>query len=64
MESGLMMVLHSVIIGILLYLFMVFILGQKQIVAENRSIVLAAFVLIYMIAFGHGLPTSINKNLL
>jgi hypothetical protein len=64
MESGLTMLLHSVIIGILLYLFMVFILGQKQIVAENRSIVLAAFVLIYMIAFGHGLPSSINKNLL
>ena len=64
MESGLTMLLHSVIIGILLYLFMIFILGQKQIVAENRSIVLAAFVLIYMIAFGHGLPSSINKNLL
>ena len=64
MESGLTMLLHSVIIGILLYLFMFFILGQKQIVAENRSIVLAAFVLIYMIAFGHGLPSSINKNLL
>jgi len=58
-----MMILHSVIIGILLYLFMIYILGQKQIVAENRSILLAAFVLIYMILFGHGLPTSINKNL-
>ena len=64
MESGLTMVLHSVIIGILLYLFMIYILGQKQMVAENRSIVLAAFVLIYMIMFGHGMPTSINKNLL
>lgn len=63
MENGRMMVLHSLIIGILLYLFMIFILGQKQIVAENRSILLAAFVLIYMILFGHGLPTSINKNL-
>lgn len=63
MESGLIMVLHSVIIGILLYLFMLYILGQKQMIAENRSIVIAAFVLIYMIAFGHGLPTSINKNL-
>lgn len=56
------MVLHSVIIGILLYLFMIYILGQKQSIAENRSIVLAAFVLIYMILFGHGLPTSINKD--
>jgi len=64
MESGLTMVLHSVIIGILLYLFMLYLLKQKQSVAENRSIVIAAFVLIYMIVFGHGMPTSINKNLL
>ena len=63
MENGRMMLLHSVIIGILLYLFMIFILGQNQIVAENRSILLAAFILAYMILFGHGLPTSINKNL-
>jgi len=58
-----MMILHSVIIGILLYFFMIYILGQKQNVAENRSILLAALVLVYMILFGHGLPTSINKNL-
>jgi ACR3 family arsenite efflux pump ArsB len=63
MEPGRTMLLHSVIIGILLYLFMVFILGQKQIVAENRSILLAALILVYMILFGHGLPTSVNKNL-
>jgi len=58
-----MMLLHSLIIGVLLYLFMFFILGQRQIVSENRSILLAAFILIYMILFGHGLPSSINKNL-
>lgn len=58
-----MMVLHSVIIGILLYFFMTFILGQTQIVAENRSILAGAVVLAYMILFGHGLPNSINKNL-
>ena len=63
MESGLMMLMHSVIIGILLYLIMTFILCQKQVVAENRSILLAAMILIYMILFGHGLPGSINKNL-
>jgi ACR3 family arsenite efflux pump ArsB len=63
MENGRMMVLHSAIIGILLYLFMIFILGQNQIVAENRSILMAAVILAYMILFGHGLPTSINKNL-
>ena len=63
MENGLTMLLHSVIIGIFLYLFMIFLLGQKQNVAENRSILLAALILVYMILFGHGLPTSINKNL-
>jgi hypothetical protein len=63
MEKGRTMVLHSAIICILLYLFMIFILGQNKIVAENRSILLAAIILIYMIVFGHGLPYSINKNL-
>jgi hypothetical protein len=63
METGRMMLLHSIIIGILLYLFMLFVLGQKPILAENRSILLAALILVYMILFGHGLPTSINKNL-
>ena len=63
MEKGRMMLLHSAIIGILLYLFMIFILGQNENVAENRSILLASVILIYMIVFGHGLPTSINKNL-
>jgi len=63
MEKGRMMLLHSVIIGIFLYLFMVFLLGQNENVAENRSILLAALILAYMILFGHGLPSSINKNL-
>jgi len=58
-----MMLLHSAIIGILFYVLMVFIIGQNENVAENRSILLAAVILIYMIIFGHGLPTSINKNL-
>ena len=63
MENGRMMLLHSLIIGVLLYLFMFFILGQRQHVAENRSILLAALILVYMILFGHGLPKSINRNL-
>ena len=56
-----MMVLHSVVIGVVLYVFMVFALGQQRNVAENRSILVAASVLIYMILFGHGLPTKLNK---
>ena len=63
MEKGRMMLLHSVIIGVLLYVLMFFILGQRQSVAENRSILFASLILAYMILFGHGLPGSINNNL-
>ena len=63
MERGYMMVIHSLVIGILLYLGMVFGLGQKAEVAENRSILIGAGVLIYMVLFGHGPPTKLNRML-
>ncbi len=63
MERGLIMLLHSLLIGIFIYVFMIY-LGQSQIIAENRSILLSALILVYMILFGHGLPISINKNLM
>lgn len=56
-----MMLLHSVVIGIILYFIMIFGLGQQQMVAENRSILIASGVLIYMILFGHGLPLQVNR---
>jgi len=62
MERGIIMLLHSIIIGVFMYISMIY-LGQKQIIAENRAILLSALVLIYMIIFGHGLPMTINKNL-
>lgn len=58
------MLFHSIVIGFLLYVFMIYILGQREVVAENRSILIAAVVLAYMILFGHGLPVAINKNLM
>ena len=63
MEKGRSMLLHSVIIGIILYLIMFFVLGQDQVKSENRSILLGAVILVYMILFGHDFPTSLNKNL-
>jgi hypothetical protein len=62
MERGLIMFLHSVVIGVLVYMFMIYI-GQNQVVAENRSVLLSALLLVYMILFGHGLPISINQHL-
>ena len=63
-EGGLIMILHSIIIGIILYVIMFFALKQEQGTAEARSILLAAIILVYMILFGHNLPKGINKNLL
>lgn len=64
MERGLIMLLHSVIIGLLLYVLMVFALGQSARVAEDRSVLIGALVLIYMVLFGHKLPGAINKNIM
>ncbi len=63
MERGTTMILHSVIIGIVAYLIMFYGLKQSIVVAENRSILFAAIILIYMILFGHGLPTKLNENI-
>lgn len=57
------MVLHSVIVGVVLYLIMTCLLRQQAAVAENRSILIAAVVLIYMIVFGHGLPVKMNPRI-
>ena len=62
-ERGLVMVMHSVIIGVILYAIMTFLMHQSAAVAENRSICIAAVVLIYMIVFGHGMPGHINSNI-
>ena len=62
-ERALFMVFHAVLIAIILFVFMLFVLKQSQKVAENRSILLGAIVLIYMVLFGHGLPTTLNKDI-
>jgi hypothetical protein len=62
-ERGLTMLVHSAVIGIALYVIMTLVLRQSPIVAENRSICIAAAVLIYMIVFGHGMPGRINPQL-
>lgn len=62
-ERGAIMLAHSALIGIAIYMMMRFVFNQPALVAEDRSIVIAAFVLIYMVMFGHGMPGAMNKNL-
>ena len=42
MERGLTMLMHSVLLGVLLYLVMVFLLKQNTRVAEDRSVLISA----------------------
>jgi len=56
------MLLHSVIIGSVLYLLMVYGLKQNSDVAENRSLLIGSIVLCYMLVFGHRLPSMVNIN--
>ena len=63
MERGLMMLLHALMVGIILYLVMVFGLNQEPAVAEDRSVLLGAVILVYMILFGHEMPGTVNKNI-
>jgi TRAP-type C4-dicarboxylate transport system permease small subunit len=62
-ERGVIMFAHSAMIGIAIYLMMRYVFNQPALMAEDRSIVIAAFVLIYMVMFGHGMPGQMNRNL-
>ena len=61
MDTALSHLFHSVIITLILYIIMKFFLKQSETMSLNRSILIGAIVLIYMILFGHGLPTHLNK---
>jgi putative effector of murein hydrolase len=61
MDNALSHLFHAVIITIILYVIMKFILKQSDVMSLNRSILVGALALIYMILFGHGMPTHLNK---
>ena len=61
MESALVHLFHAFILTIVLYLLMRFALRQSQNMSLNRSLLIGAVALAYMILFGHGLPTHINR---
>jgi hypothetical protein len=64
MNSSFEHLLHSVILGVLLYFVMVFVLKQSYRTAQDRSMLIAALALVYMLLFGHSLPKSVNRNIL
>lgn len=63
MESGFTMFLHAAVIAVVLYLLMRHVLGQSPSVAEDRSVLIGAVVLAYMVLFGHGMPKRVNPRI-
>ena len=61
MESALFHLFHASIITIILYIIMKFFLKQSCTMSLNRSLLIGALALIYMILFGHGMPTHLKK---
>lgn len=61
MDNPLNHLFHAFIITFILYVIMLFGLKQTTTKALNRSLFIGAFALIYMILFGHSLPTHINN---
>ena len=57
MERGLVMVVHGFILALVSYAVMVYGLKQRAGVAENRSVLLGALAVAYMVIFGHQAPT-------
>jgi len=62
-ERGIMHLLHSAVIGVVLYLILLYVVKQSPSKAENMSVLVGGLALVYMVLFGHGLPTKINANL-
>jgi hypothetical protein len=59
-----MMLVHALLIAVIFYLVMVYGLRQADAVAQARSMMIGAAVLVYMLLFGHGLPTSMRQSML
>lgn len=57
MERGLIMVVHGIIIGLVAYAVMIYGLKQGPMLAENRSVLVGALAVAYMVVFGHQPPT-------
>jgi hypothetical protein len=64
MEGGLRMVFHAIIIALVLYVIMKYVLRQSNSRAVDRSVLIGALVLAYMVLFGHGMPKRINSNIM
>ena len=61
MDRPLNHLFHAFILTVVLYLIMMYGLRQSSTKSLNRSLLVGAIALIYMILFGHHLPTHVNN---
>lgn len=62
-ERGIEMLAHALIIGVIIYVFLVFVIKTDRKIAENRSVLITGLIMTYMVAFGHGPPGRLNEDL-
>ena len=55
-----MMALHSLLIGVIVYLLLHYVFNYTSESAERVSVLVAAICLIYMLVFGHALPKFLH----
>jgi len=54
---------HAAVVTAILYLIMSRLLKQSENVAVTRSVVIGLLAALYMVVFGHGMPTRVNPAL-
>ena len=52
-----MMVLHGMIIGLFMYFTLVYVAKQSRPYSEKNAVLIGASSVIYMVIFGHNLPS-------
>jgi hypothetical protein len=61
-ERGWIMVLHAIIAAAAAWLVMSCWMKLSNAVVEDRTMLVMASALMYMVLFGHGAPTKLNPN--
>lgn len=63
-EGGFIMLLHAFVIGAFVYVFYKYVGKKSELVSQDNAVFWGGFLLVYMVLFGHGLPTRINPNIM
>lgn len=61
-ETPTMMIVHSFLIGCVLYFIMTAGMKQDEEMAQHRTVLVSALILAYMMTFGHKSPSQANLN--